>query len=227
MIKEFIDNVNFYELTKFISLFKNDDSPYKILPYVRSDGRQYVNIGTPQYYPFYCDCTFEFIEIFEDRVNSIFGTWSNDANKSQLTFGVDSNNKLRVIGFTPADDNETLQNGDASINTIYNVKLLNMSVFNPPHTLIINDVRYDSYTGRSSLDVGDDDFYLFTRGLVQTQLSSIKLYSFKIGVGSLNEEDISCNLIPVKRKSDNKIGLYDTVRDQFFTSSSGYDLLYP
>lgn len=225
MIKEFIDNVNFYELAKFISLFKKDDSPYKILSYVRTDGRQYVNIGTPQGNPFYCECVFEFTEIF-DRANAIFGTYTQDSSKSQLTFGV-SNNKLRILGFTPADDNEYLWNGEPIINTVYNVKLYNMGEFNPPHTMIINSDRYDSYTGRSSFVVGNDPFYLFTRGPSTIHLSSIKLYSFKIGVGSLNDQDITCNLIPVKRKSDNKIGLYDTIRDQFYTSSSGYDLLYP
>lgn len=226
MIKEFINNVNFYELAKFISLFKKDDSPYKILPYVRSDGRQYVNIGTPQGMPFYCDCKFEFTEIIEDRANAVFGTFSGNSSDENIIFG-EKNNKIYLYGFTPADGPDNLYNGEPVINNLYEVRLINISIFNPPHTMIINDVRYESYNGRSSFVVGNNPFYLFASGIRLNYLSSIKLYSFKIGVGSLDDQDITCNLIPVKRKSDNKIGLYDTIRDQFYTSSSGYDLLYP
>ena len=225
MIKEFIDNVNFYELAKFISLFKKDNSPYEILPYVRSDGRQYVNIGSLQNSTFYSECVFEYTDIY-DRENAVFGNWSDDGTKSHITFGIE-NNSQRVVGYTELDQFQYINNGEPVINTLYNVKLLNLSIFDPPHTMIINDVEYNSYWGRSSIVVGDEPFYLFTSGLVVRYLSSIKLYSFKIGDNSLSDQDITCNLIPVKRKSDNKIGLYDTVRDQFYTSSSGYDLLYP
>lgn len=226
MIKEFIDNVNFYELVKFISLFKKDDSPYTILPYVRSDGRQYVNIGSPQSLSFYCQCVFEFTEIFEDEQNAVFGNFSTDRSKSHLTFGVEDN-KLRTVGYTSLDGYEHLWNGEPIINTLYDVKLLNMSIFNYPHTMVINGDEYNSYAGRSALSVGDEPMYLFTQGLTENRLSAIKLYSFKIGANSLSDQYITCNLIPVKRNSDNKIGLYDTIRDQFYTSSSGYDLLYP
>lgn len=223
MIKEFIDHVNFYELAKFISLFKKDDSPYKILPYVRSDGRQYVNIGSPQSLAFYSDCTFEYTEIY-DRENAIFGNWSDD-NKSHITFGIE-NNVQRVVGYSSSVGFNSIQNGEPLLNTLYNVRLENIALFNPPHKMYINDNEYINTAGRS-LSVGNEPFYLFTNGLVNRFLSSIKLYGFKIGANSLADRYITCNLIPVKRKSDNKIGLYDTIRDQFYTSSSGYDLLYP
>lgn len=224
MIKEFIDHVNFYELAKFISLFKKDDSPYKILPYVRSDGRQYVNIGSPQNLAFYSDCTFEYTEIY-DRENAIFGNWSDDGGKSHITFGIE-NGVQRVVGYGSLEGFNSIQNGEPLINTLYNVRLENITLFNPPHKMYINDNEYINNAGRS-LDVGNEPFYLFCNGLVNRFLSSIKLYSFKIGANSLADRYITCNLIPAKRKSDNKIGLYDAVRDQFYTSSSGYDLLYP
>ena len=224
MINEFINNVNFYELSKFISLFKKDDSPYQILPYIRSDGRQYVNIGSPQNLVFYSECVFEYTNIY-DRENAIFGNWSDNGNKSHITFGIE-HNVQRVVGYGSAEGFNSIQNGEPLLNTLYNVRLENITMFNPPHKMYINDAEYTNVAGRS-LDVGDEPFYLFCNGLVNRFLSSIKLYSFKIGANSLADQYITCNLIPVKRKSDNKIGLYDTIRDQFYTSTSGYDLLYP
>lgn len=223
MIKDFIDNVNFYELAKFISLFKKDDSPYKILPYVRTDGRQYVNIGSPQNLAFYSECVFEYTEIY-NRENAIFGNWSDD-NKDHITYGIE-NGVQRVVGYGSLAGFNSIQNGEPVINTLYNVRLENIDMFNPPHKMYINDTEYINTAGRS-LNVGDEPFYLFCNGLVNRFLSSVKLYSFKIGADGLADQNITCNLIPAKRKSDNKIGLYDTIRDQFYTSSSGYDLLYP
>ena len=204
MIKEFINHVNFYELAKFISLFKKDNSPYKILPYVRSDGRQYVNIGNPQNLAFYSECIFEYTEIY-NRENAIYGNWSDDGSKSHITFGIE-NGVQRVVGYGSYEGFNSIQNGEPLTNTLYNVKLENITLFNPPHKMYINDNVYDSYAG-ISLSVGDEPFYLFCNGLVNRFLSSIKLYSFKIGANSLDDQNITCNLIPVKRKSDNKIGL--------------------
>ena len=224
MIKEFIDNVNFYELAKFISLFKKDNSPYQILPYVRSDGRQYVNIGSPQNLAFYSECVFEYTDIY-DRENAVFGNWSDDGGKSHITFGIE-NGVQRFVGYSDLNGFSYINDGEPLINTMYNVRLENIALFNPPHKMIINDNEYSTSPGRF-VSLGNEPFYLFTSGLVVRYLSSIKLYSFKIGANSLADQYITCNLIPVKRKSDNKIGLYDTVRDQFYTSSSGYELLYP
>lgn len=224
MIKDFIDNVNFYELAKFISLFKKDDSPYKILPYVRSDGRQYVNIGSPQSLSFYSECVFEYTEIY-DGENAVYGNWSDDGSKSHIAFGIE-NEVQRLITYSDLAGINYIRDSEPLLNTLYNIRLENISLFNPPHKMYINNDEYSNSSGRF-VSVGNEPFYLFTHGLIKRSLSSIKLYSFKIGANSLADQYITCNLIPAKRKSDNKIGLYDTVRDQFYTSSSGYDLLYP
>ena len=200
MIKEFINNVNFYELAKFISLFKKDNSPYQILPYVRSDGRQYVNIGSPQNLAFYSECVFEYTDIY-DRENAVFGNWSDDGNKDHITYGIE-NGVQRVVGYGSLAGFNSIQNGEPTINTIYNVKLLNIALFNPPHKMIINDAEYTNTAGRS-LSVGDEPFYLFTNGLVNRYLSSIKLYSFKIGANSL-ADDIIKNLPNIMLQKLNK-----------------------
>lgn len=50
------------------------------------------------------------------------------------------------------------------------------------------------------------------------QTANLDLYSFVIRTG----DTIKVRLVPVKRKSDNKIGLYDMVRNMFITEYGSY-----
>lgn len=227
MIKEFIEKVNFYEQAKFLFLNKKESpipTEYKILPYVRSNGSQYVktlyqfNSGTSD---FYVDLSYEYTDIPDTEVD-IFGNWSDDGSKCHFTYGIENNTQRIVMYYNGGFPN--LQDGQPQINTLYNVSLNNIR-YTYPHTMAINDIVYESFSNWGFL--GNEEFYIFVNGVVKRFYSSIKLYSLTFYEIIDNVKNPVCNFIPAKRKSDNKIGLYDDVRNLFFVSETNSDLLYP
>lgn len=67
----------------------------------------------------------------------------------------------------------------------------------------------------SSSKINDTTLKLFKRGDLSTGHSTkIKMYSFKMTISNTR----TLNLIPCYRKSDNEIGMYDTLSKQFFTN---------
>ncbi len=226
MIKEFIDHVNFYELAKFISLFKKESpipTDYKILPYVRSDGTQYVKTLYQFNSPvsgFNVDLSYEYTDIPNSEVD-IFGNWTDNDN-GHFTFGIENNTQRIVMYYNGGFPN--LQDGQPQINTLYNVSLNDIR-HTYPHSMVINDHVYESFSNWGFL--GNEEFYIFVNGAVKRFYSSIKLYSLIFYEIIDGVKTPVCNFIPAKRKSDNKIGLYDNVRNLFFTSETSSDLLYP
>lgn len=227
MIKEFIDKVNFYEQAKFLFLNKKDSpipNEYKILPYVRSNGNQYVKTLYQFNSPvaeFNVDLSYEYTDIPNTEID-IFGNWTDNGNKCHFTYGIENGTQRIVMYYNGGFPN--LQDGAAQIDTLYNVSLNNIK-YSPPHSLVINDTTYESFSNWGFL--GDEEFYIFVNGVVKRFPCSVKLYGLTFYEIVDGIKTAVCNFIPAKRKSDNKIGLYDNVRNLFFVSETETDLLYP
>ena len=116
---------------------------------------------------------------------------------------------------------------DSALNTDYTIEHIwkrNSSSSNSG-SYVINGVSSGTQTNSNSNTIKQENMYIFAGNINgPTRYASMKLYYFKI-------YDVNNNLVrnykPVRRKSDNVVGLYDKVEKKFYTNKgSGAFIFY-
>lgn len=163
---------------------------YTVLEYIQSTGTQWINTN---YYP-KLDATKVVADAEKDVAYSIFGS-----NYSDFTF-------------TGADTHYAYYNGGSSINT--NVAYTDRHLYiMDKNKVFIDSVLYGSGTLVST--TCPIPMAIFGRNIGNNTLQdggNHKLYGLKI----FENDVLIKNFIPVKRNSDNAVGLYETVGSTFY-----------
>jgi len=186
---------------------------YISLPYVKSTGTQYINTG---------------IIANENTGFEIKFKTNNDI--SNLTYGsifgarkASVDNELQLTTYSPsAAKRGVLRYGtnseyDADIGNVSEIQQVQLK--NKVYTG--NTGTTHNLSGTFTTPVPLTIFALNNNGTI-TQYGSLELYYLKIYDG----DNLIMNLTPAKSRETNKIGLYDTVSKQFFTSASSTELIY-
>lgn len=191
---------------------------------------QYLDIG---YIP---DITTEEYEI------TISGAWvkntPNYNDNNEYVFGCGRQNKYVHIGMSiwpsgyAARIRKTSTGGmDAVINIPTNTNNIYTHKINSSGYEIIDYITkqslgttsfpYPVYTGSYNMSL-----YVFAWHTERYNHTVMKLYDFVIRNKTTKQE--LCHLVPCVRKSDNKPGVYDIVRNRFFVNinNNGYDFSY-
>lgn len=69
----------------------------------------------------------------------------------------------------------------------------------------------------NTIDQANYNLYIFGRGSNINLMSKVKIYNLKL----YNGENLIRYYIPVKKISDNEVGLYDAIEKLFYTNNSG------
>lgn len=173
-------------------------SEYDQLDYLESDAASVINI------PFYPSNLTRVITKFSGLSNTdttwVFGTRVGSVNNE---FGF-----YATTGYRDAfDNNRQVLSGYDLTNGIILDKNKEISTINNTYTLTHPS---KTFTCQNTLSI----FALNNNGSIMTAPSAIKMYYFII-----YENDVLVyNLIPAKRKSDDVLGMYDIIGNQFYTN---------
>ena len=180
-------------------------SGYTVVEYIESTGTQYIDTGIPTQDGIGFDVTF--------LTNSTIGT-GGDYGCILGGRKASGNNDVQITTFgTPAG---YIRYGTATGNNagIVNNQKLHVSLINRVATL--NDGT--TYTVPSYTFTESNNIYLFGLNnngtLAQTGLGC-RIYNAKLYVNS----NVVADFVPVKRNSDNVLGMYDTVSGTFFENA--------
>ena len=177
-------------------------SEYQEVEYIESTGTQYIDTGMKGTENTKVDIEFQITGIkflpFGARsgaTSNCFAIWSLNANVgSSLRVGFDGTNGY-TGGPTTTDKYHIIHSKDGTyVNNELVWTIQTISTFTTPQNLIVFGY-YSSSTNRG--------------------LSEMKLYSLKLW----ENNTLVRNFIPCYKKSNNEIGLYDTINDVFYTNN--------
>lgn len=203
-IDEVIDpnSKNNYDRGLLINVGMNDiniNNEYRALEYIESTGTQYIDTGyIPQIGDVY-NITFQPLALNKNQVyfgSRTTGDWEHSMD--QVFFNQSNNNAInagnKLLFFSGIN---ITYYSTISLTEIYNYNL---------------EISNGNYNGNSlkSLYI----FALNNSGNVVAN-SNIRLYRLRI----YNNDNLIRYFIPVVRKSDNTVGLYDEVNDVFYTNN--------
>ena len=182
-------------------------SEYKRLEYIQSSGTQYINTGfKPTENNLMIDST---LMITESKSQTLYGSQKSGSDRFSITpYSSSNNNQYAFWVF----DSDNLSSTTISVNSKHNFS-----------TIARNGKLYVNLDGsKSNANISGNvnsslNMYIFANNMNDTaaQLSSMKLYSFKI----IHNDIVVRNYIPAQRKSDSAIGLYDAVNKEFYTNA--------
>ena len=184
-------------------------SGYTQLEYIESTGTQYIDTGYKPNNNTKVDITVSFASVANGH---IFGSRMTNTGGAGFAVATISNifvfdyNGNRVNGISPTVDSvyRIVKNGaenQISYGTTVNTYLNTASTFSIDATMVL--------------------FGINTAGTITGSAASIKIYSAQIEESGVMVRDF----VPVRRNSDSKYGMYDTVNGVFYpnAASSGAD----
>ena len=196
---------------------------YTYIPYIQSNGRQYINLDYKAKTTTEIRLDIEFIE--NDNTNKSNKTNgiiqqinrnNNDNNTFSINFGSQDTQKNTIFYWT----DKVYVDGEVQIHAKTYSSVLGRS------TMIVKSgsATFQNETIETDIKTGDNTG---TLGILGTSTSTFnrydaKIYSFQIYEGN----KIIKHMIPAKRNSDNKIGLYDIITNTFYQSNGAADFTY-
>lgn len=173
-------------------------SEYQQVEYIESKGGQYIDTGY----------TIQFSDI---ELNAIL-EWSKLNNERQLTGG----DNVQWIGINGNKWDLGSTNGTVATNVRYDCRLqVTYGSDGKYATLYVNDNTMVSYSGAATAIQRNRHTIFGLRTVYGVQYNCYcKMFSYSIKDGG----ELRFNGIPCYRKSDNKPGMYDTVRGIFLTN---------
>ena len=199
-------------------MYESYKSAYNLLEYIGSTGTQYIDTGY----------------VMSSNTEKIYADYEKtDVSDSVSIFGAEKNISGSDRSFTLipyGTSTSTIYIGDDSsslslpseANVRYRTTLeanggnLKVSVLKvSDNTTTTNTTTYTVSNG--NLTAVTNSIILFGNHTSSgySQLSTVKIYSFKLWDNGV----LKRNLVPVSRKSDNVLGMYDTVNNVFYTNS--------
>lgn len=186
-------------------------SGYTQLESISFTGTQYIDTGIKAGTSIGFDATFEMLNgQTSSPYYNLFGTRGNDSSggtgESANMFRIDT---IPVsTGGTEFKWGTTIYDSGITGSQKVNIKLLNKVYTKPDGT---TTTLSGTITSNYNIFIG----CLNKEGSTYGNFASLKVYNFKL----YNGTTLQRNFIPVKRNSDNVLGLYDTVNSKFYTNS--------
>lgn len=176
-------------------MFKDEE--YTKLDYIQSNGNQYINTEVSGDSDIKIVTEFEVTKINSSGTTFVFGSQGTDSVR--YTLGITSSGSFR------SDYGSEMTPGPAvTLNKKYTITK-DKNVCTIDGTAVTSTAK--TFTGTTNI-------YLFGRSYSSLSCSSIRMYSCKIYKNNVLVRDF----IPVKRNSDNMIGLFESCENKFYCS---------
>lgn len=176
-------------------------SEYQQVAYIESTGTQYIDSDYIASSKTGIEVDFQFTDLTTQQ--RIFGVTTDDSNYLNYNFYINGSTKW---GYAFVDGAGNWMNTDVDANK--NKHKLQFNVEN-------NKYKIDNFKGSiadSTRNKKSTGLYIFTYNTSSS--SKLKIYSFKI----YEDSKLVRNYVPVYRKSDSEIGLYETIEGKFYTN---------
>lgn len=188
------------------------DSEYEYLNYIEGSGTQYINTGTQ----FKSNTKIEMDFKFKQNSNGFLLGARSSGTENQLYVIYYSNDNFRI-----------------SLLNAYNNLVSHSEIYNKRSKLIFdtstisldiegNVHNYTSQIGSASYSSLPIFAFSCNTNNSSSLISAMELYSLKI----YESNTLVKNFIPVKKKSNNEIGLLDLVTNTFYSNSGTGTFLY-
>lgn len=214
-----IENTNSYLLNNFYisALDRKIPNEYDELEYLQSTEQQsnttttnasYIDTGYIPNKDTIAECDMSFDTLVTNSTEALFGftsprfAWgfANVSPTTKLYFGLTDKNITHSV-------NRDAKRHKFKINSLEN-------------KAYVDDVATNIGATLSSFATGT--VYLFARhsgsSTSANKPANATVYSFKVWEGSETDENLKMYLVPCKRKSDNELGMYDIVNNNFLTN---------
>ena len=176
---------------------------YTQVDYIESSGTQYIDTTVKLQPDLFFDITLQ-----HDNLGGMYGRYTNN-NRVISQVYTDISNKLSFqYGNSSTSMNYILQN---NLYDKYNIKVKDYKMY-------LNEVQV-AENSNAILENSEDDFYLFRQSAIY---GKGKIFYAKLYIGNTLVRDF----IPCYRNSDNEIGLYDLVTNEFYTNQGTGDFIY-
>ena len=191
---------------------RNIPSEYTQVDYIESSGTQYIDIGKKAGSTTKFEIKFQ-MNIASAQYDSAFG--SRDDNNFFINNGNANTNMFYWY------NNSYVVLGDFSND-------YNIVTYDVPNSIIknYNETSKTELTNNVTFTVFPDlNIYLFARNQSGTPVyasNGMKLWHCKMYENNV----LTMELIPCYRNSDNKVGMYDIVRNKFYTNTGTEDFTY-
>lgn len=201
---------------------------YISLPYIKSNGGQYINLGYKAKTNTEIRLDIELIENDNTNLDSASGNravigkeYMNTENAFNFNFGAYSNESKKI--------NYWVDKAYAFGGTTYTCTY---DTVTPRSTFIVKSgsASFQGQTNNIAVKTANNTENMILLGGFNSAENNIlsfnrydtKIYGFQIYEG----DTLVMNLTPAKSRETNKIGLYDTVSKQFFISNGTSDFIY-
>ena len=184
-------------------------SDYTQLEYIESTGTQYIDTE----YKHNTSKTKYSMEVSitstPNMYNALFGARTEHDSNDAYYVGITNNTNhttYTCIGGTKVDP---ISGFNINFNTKYKIDI------DPTRGITVNNTLYSIIYKSSITSSYNAYIFGFNTNNSINETVNMKLYSFKI----YNDNNLVRDFIPVKRKSDNVLGLFDKVNNGFYTNA--------
>lgn len=179
---------------------------YQKLEYIQSTGTQYIDTGFKATQNTVVDIDFQFTEV-STLQQRLFG--ASTTNASYLNYHMYINGAgAWAYSFIDGSGNWATTNVTADTNK-HHIR------FNMPSGQFMIDNNSYAIASSTRTKTTETNMYIMNGAITGSPNAKMKLYAFKM----YDKNELVRDMIPVKRKSDNAIGLYDKVTKKFYANA--------
>ena len=189
---------------------------YDVLDYLQSSGTQYINVGLTGNRNTKFECKVNKATASSNNSITIFGNMEDESySAGRISFNLSTNSTQRNTRLGDGSNDNIAGTKSISLNTIHTVILSRNGLF-------VDGTNIPNNNGGQTLDGSDftcGTLYLFAINGLMSQPNwfngNTRIYYAKIWDGDTLVRDF----VPVKRKSDSVLGMYDLVNKEFYTNA--------
>ena len=178
-----------------------ENTPYEELEYIKSTGTQFIDTGIPAR-------TNTSIEV-DAKLNAI-----NNRTTMMGNWGTRENDDLRWCVYFHNDNRLYFYISTSNYSWVWSSNAGNRMTYKIDHNkFYVNGNLYKDFTSRGNIDT-QKNALIFTASSDGSDACYMTLYACKVWENDVLVRDF----IPVRRKSDNEICLYDKLTEEFYTN---------
>lgn len=204
-------------------------SEYVELPYIESDGTQYIDTGYCPQYASISSLFFTLMDYPNANNNGVIFGIKDTANDTYTSVAITSGPDSNTTGSVTMNNSGNTLTWNGLINTSTNYKLMWYN-----DEMYIQNIKggYQSYAGRPGQLFKDSEgiaittnlnLYLLALNDNGTATNMFKGRIYRVQLTNTSRDTLIIDYIPCMRLSDKKLGLYDLITNTFVTNASGND----
>lgn len=185
----------------------SDLSGYTVLEYLQSSGTQWIDTGVPARVQQKAEIDCQWLSSGDQTVLG----GSSNVNNNAIFLGYNSSNNRTYVGYA----NSWHDFNSGAVNQNRHKWIIDLK--NNQQTMMVDDSQFATTSNSFSETTSTTNLFMFARSTGASafigRIYNVKIYDY------LDNGNLIRDFIPVKRNSDDVLGMYDLVNDVFYTNS--------